>query len=105
MRSPGEALLEIHLSEIPGTSWTPEHRFHPDRQWRFDFAELDLKLAVEVDGGIYSGGRHVKGKGFQADMDKLNEATRLGWRVLRFSTNDVITGKAKMTVEAMLHDQ
>jgi very-short-patch-repair endonuclease len=102
MRSPGEALLQIHLGEIPNTTWTPEYQFHSDRKWRFDFAELDLRIAIEVEGGIYSGGRHVKGKGFQADMDKLNEATRLGWRVLRFSTEDVMSGKAKDMVRAVL---
>lgn len=103
MRSPGEALLEIHLSEIPGTTWTPEYRFHPERKWRFDFAEEGLKIGLEVDGGLYSGGRHIRPKGYQGDMDKLNEATRLGWRVLRFSTQDVTSGKAKETVERMVN--
>jgi very-short-patch-repair endonuclease len=44
-------------------------------------------LAVEIDGGRYApgGGRHA-GDG---DREKLNVATILGWRVLRFSTQQV----------------
>lgn len=95
--------MEVHLGEIEGTNWTPEYRFHPDRKWRADFAEVERRILVEVDGGLYSGGRHLRPKGYQGDMDKLNEATRLGWRVLRFSTLDVQTGRAKAMVEAVIH--
>lgn len=28
-----------------------EHRFHPTRRWRFDFAWPDEKVALEVEGG------------------------------------------------------
>ena len=104
MRSPGEALLEIHLSEIPGTTWTPEYRFC-DRRWRFDFAEVSRKIAVEVEGSTWNGGRHVTGKGFEADTRKYNEAVRLGWRLLRFTTQAVMSGEAKRTVEAMIDDR
>jgi hypothetical protein len=58
-----------------------EHRFHPVRQWRFDLAWPDRLVAVEVDGGVFSGGRHVRGVGRVKDMEKLNHATALGWRV------------------------
>lgn len=61
-----------------------EHRFHPTRKWRFDFAFLAQRLAVEVEGGVWAGGRHTRGSGFLGDCEKYNEATRLGWRVLRF---------------------
>lgn len=60
-----------------------EHRFHPTRKWRFDFAWPDAKVAVEVDGGqwAFRGGRHAT----DADREKLNEAAAMGWRVFRFS--------------------
>jgi len=102
VRSPGEALLEVHLKELPGCTWVSEYRFCPQRRWRADFAEVERRILVEVDGGLYSGGRHLRPKGYQGDMDKLNEATRLGWRVLRFSTDDVRTGRAKAMVEAVI---
>jgi very-short-patch-repair endonuclease len=60
-----------------------EFRFHSSRRWRFDFAFPSLKLAIEVDG---SG--HQRFGTASKDYEKLNEAARLGWRVLRFRSRD-----------------
>lgn len=62
-----------------------EFRFHPERKWRFDYAFTDLFLAIEVEGGIYSGGRHVRGAGYAKDMEKYNAAVISGWKVLRYT--------------------
>ena len=71
-----------------------EHKFHPTRKWRFDMAFMKDKVAVEVEGAIWVQGRHTRGSGFAKDMEKYNEATFYGWKVLRFSTNDVKSGVA-----------
>lgn len=60
-----------------------EYKFAPGRKWRFDFAWPEQKVAVEIEGGIWSHGRHVRGSGFSADCEKYNAAASLGWRVLR----------------------
>jgi len=60
-----------------------EHVFHPDRKWRFDFAWLDSRVALEVEGGRWVGGGHNRGKGFSKDVEKYNQAQLLGWRVFR----------------------
>jgi len=62
-----------------------------DRKWRFDFVILPIsdKIAIEFEGGIWSGGRHVRGKGYSGDLMKYNAACVLGWRVLRY-TQDVL---------------
>ena len=62
---------------------TEEYRFHPVRRWRFDFAYVDRRLAIEIDGGQWKprGGRHAS----DGDREKLNAAAVLGWRVLRYS--------------------
>ena len=62
-----------------------EYKFHQTRQWRFDFAWPRLKVAVEIEGGVWNGGRHTTGKGVMADCDKYNAAAADGWRVLRFT--------------------
>lgn len=62
---------------------TTEHRFHPKRRWRFDVAFPALKVAVEIEGGVYTGGRHTRGSGFIKDCEKYNEASALGWTVVR----------------------
>ena len=72
----------------------PEYRFDPNRRWRFDFAwpERKIKIAVEVEGGIWTGGRHIRGRGFEQDLMKYNEAVRQGWQVYRFTTEQVENG-------------
>lgn len=93
-RSHLEALFAQQLQALRGLPPVEEHRFAPPRKWAFDFAWPDLLLAVEIEGGTYSRGRHVRPQGFQNDCEKYNEATRLGWRVLRFTAKDVKSGAA-----------
>lgn len=79
-----------------------EYRFHDTRRWRFDFAWPAHKLAVEVEGGGYSQGRHTRGDGFEKDMEKYNEAITAGWAVLRVTPDQVRDGRAIMWIEQML---
>jgi hypothetical protein len=81
------------------TEFVREHRFAPPRRWRFDVAWPDRLFAVEVDGGVWTCGRHVRGKGFEADCRKLNEAALMGWRVLRVTPAMVKSGEALALVE------
>lgn len=71
----------------------PEHRFDEvgKRRWRFDYAWPDQKVAVEVEGGIWTSGRHTRGKGFLEDMTKYNAATAQGWRVFRVTPSSLVT--------------
>lgn len=71
-----------------------EFKFHPVRKWRFDFAWPERLFAVEVDGAIYSGGRHTRGMGVEKDCEKFAEAMIAGWKVMRVSTNQVKDGRA-----------
>src|SRR5690606_15609007 len=69
-----------------------EFRFHPTRKWRFDFAWPDAMIAVEVEGAVFSGGRHSRGAGMVADMNKYNTAALLGWTVLRVASPHITKG-------------
>jgi len=79
---------------LGGPKLTAEVRFDPARKWRFDFALPARRVAIEIEGGQWTGGRHTRGLGFAADCEKYNAAARLGWRVFRF-TNSMV---AKPTV-------
>ncbi|WP_270806278.1 hypothetical protein [Aeromonas sp. QDB62] len=69
--------------------------FHPKRKWRFDYAWEEQKLALEVHGGIHSGGRHTRGRGFVEDRAKMNEATLLGWTVLEVTPEHIKSGRLR----------
>ena len=72
-----------------------EYRFHPSRRWRFDFAWLSWKLAVEIDGGTFARGRasgHTSIAGMARDREKDAEAAILGWTTLRIDSKHVADG-------------
>jgi very-short-patch-repair endonuclease len=79
-----------------------EARFHPKRRWRFDFSWPEQKLAIEIEGGVWNGGRHTTGAGFSADCEKRAEAVLLGWRVLNFPGAWVKDGRALRYAELAL---
>jgi len=69
-----------------------EHHFaKPERAWRFDLAWIEPRIALEVEGGAWTKGRHVRGAGFIEDMHKYNRATELGWRVFRVTPSQLDT--------------
>lgn len=89
---------QLHAVGLPEP--TREHRFDARRRWRFDFAWPALKLAVEVEGVTYQGGRHQRVAGFAADAEKYNAAAVAGWTVLRFTGAMVRSGEAVRVIEA-----
>jgi very-short-patch-repair endonuclease len=87
--SPLERLLAHQIEEAGLPTPEREYRFHPVRKWRFDFAWPSERLAVEVEGGVWTRGRHTRGSGFVKDVEKYNAAMQLGWMVLRFTKQDI----------------
>ena len=71
------------VEEATGHKCVCELMFHPTRRWRFDYAIPSAMVAIEVEGGAYTQGRHTRGKGFEADIEKYNTAEAMGWHVLR----------------------
>jgi very-short-patch-repair endonuclease len=90
-----------------------EFRFHKTRRWRFDFVWLDMKLAVEVEGGTESHGRrckdgkvrksrHLTPSGFAEDCAKYNAAAIDGWTVLRYTSTMIKSGQAAREIADVL---
>ncbi|WP_312209980.1 DUF559 domain-containing protein [Acinetobacter variabilis] len=96
-----EAKLARELKTLK-IKFEQEFYFHPDRKWRADFHLIDKKILVEIEGGIWSGGRHTRGKGYLGDMEKYNAATMMGFQVIRFSTDQVKSGHAIQQLEKMV---
>lgn len=68
-----------------------EFAFHPKRRWRFDYAIPEYRIAIEVEGGVWTQGRHTRAKGFLGDMDKYNTAAVMGWTLVRTTPNKLMT--------------
>jgi very-short-patch-repair endonuclease len=75
-----------------------EYKFHPTREYRFDFAWPKQKIAVEVEGGTYNGGRHVTPSGYEKDCEKYNDAAFYGWKVIRVTSKMIGDLRAIETV-------
>lgn len=69
---------------------TSEYKFHESRKWRFDFAFIKEKIAVEIEGGLWNYGRHNRAASMIKDLEKYNCATSHGWHVFRFIPHDIL---------------
>ncbi|WP_033136414.1 hypothetical protein [Aeromonas finlandensis] len=69
--------------------------FHPKRKWRFDYAWEAQMIALEIHGGIHTGGRHTQGRGFVEDRAKMNEAALLGWTVIEATSEHIKSGQLR----------
>ena len=79
-----------------------EWKFHPVRKWRFDYAFPDFKVALEVEGGVFTGGRHTRSVGFMKDIEKYNTAAVLGWIVVRTVPDELYTGKTLTMLKLLI---
>jgi hypothetical protein len=82
-----DQLCQQHGLPIP----VHEYRFHPERKWRFDYL-FDGWLALEVQGGIWTAGRHVRGAALVKEHEKLNEAVCRGYSVLFCTPQEIEDG-------------
>jgi very-short-patch-repair endonuclease len=81
-----------------------EFQFHRTRKWRVDFAWPALRLAVEIQGGIWrqGGGAHSRPQNILRDMAKANALTECAWRVLYFTPDECKSGAAAQRVDAFM---
>ncbi len=81
--------------------WIKELRFDSVRKFKFDYGHLRLKIAVEMEGGIYTGTGHAKTGRYLKDMEKYNMAALRGWLILRYAygQEDKITHDVRKAIE------
>ena len=85
-----DVFTQICAKEL-GVECVKEYRFYKNRQWRFDYALPKYKIAIEVEDGVWTQGRHVRPVGFLGDMNKYNMATLMGWRLFRTTPKKLLT--------------
>ncbi|MCE6006365.1 DUF559 domain-containing protein [Acinetobacter soli] len=101
VQSEGEVTLARDLRALK-IGFEQEYKFHAERNWRADFLITGTKILIEVEGGIWSGGRHTRAKGYLGDMEKYNAAAVMGFKVLRFDTQQVKSGLAIKQIENLV---
>jgi len=86
-----------------------EWRFLDSRKWRFDLAWIlfvenkdPIRVAVEVQGGIWHGGRHTRGAAMLEEWEKLNTAAAMGWRILYCQPQDLCMNSFAQTIKQAL---
>lgn len=80
-----ETRFALYWRTFGGPLLEREYRFHPERKWRADFAQIESRTLIEIEGGLWIRGRHNRPQGFAADAEKYLEAALAGWRVLRLT--------------------
>lgn len=83
--SPLEKRFDALWKALHGPPLEKEVRFCPTRKWRADFLHAESRTLIELEGGVFCGGRHTRGRGFVADCEKYLEAWHLGYTVLRLT--------------------
>jgi very-short-patch-repair endonuclease len=104
-RSDLELTFEFQIKAAGIDAFELEYRFdgsEAKRRWRFDFAWPEPKVAVEIEGGTWAGGRHTRGTGFEEDARKYAEALVQGWKVLRVTRKMVEDLSALTYLEQVL---
>lgn len=93
-RSKLELKAATVLNKAGIKNFEEEYRFC-ERKWRFDFAFVEEKIALEIEGGIWKGsvGGHTSGTGYTKDCEKYNTATVMGWKILRIVDSQISSGQ------------
>ncbi len=86
------------------TECVKEYHFHDKRRWRFDYALPKFRIAVEVEGGVWTNGRHTRASGFLKDMEKYNTATTMGWRVLRTTPSNLLSSSTLKLIQTTMQN-
>lgn len=78
--------FETRWRQLEGPELIPEFKFDSVRKFRFDYLGWNL-IAIELEGGTFTGGAHVRGVGYSKDCTKYNLAQTLGYKVFRLTSD------------------
>jgi len=115
-----ETILYNQIVEAGLPNPEREYRFHSTRKWRVDFAFVQDRVAVELEGGSFGApiicqtckkpvmifrkdgkpvvvrrpGRHQDPVSFEKDIEKYNELALEGWTLIRITKKLINEHKA-----------
>ena len=67
------------------------------RRWRADYVvsrqDGEEVAVIEIQGGLWNGGRHTRGKGYEDDLRKSNTVQRLGGKWYAYTYDMIESGE------------
>lgn len=81
---------------------TKEVQIFPHDNRAFDVVFPEYMIAVEIQGGIFNDGAHVRGVQYNRDVQKKRDALALGWHTIELTTTDLKKNARKATVEMVM---
>ena len=97
-----DGMFSAHLTAYGIPQPIAEYQFHQTRKWRMDYCWPDHRVFLEVDGAVWTGGRHTRGAGWAKDTEKLNQAALYGYRHLRCQPRELCTEKTMLLIKTTL---
>jgi|APGre2960657404_1045060.scaffolds.fasta_scaffold471998_1 very-short-patch-repair endonuclease len=77
------------------TGYEMQYRYEPSRKWRADFAFVDQKILIEINGSD-----HFRSyTNIHNDYEKWNHAQMLGWKVFCFATGKLYFEQIKELIK------
>lgn len=95
--SRAEAMFDLQLKALDIRGHVRNHRFCPGRKFELDFAWVEWKIAVEIQGAVH----RIRDK-FARDTEKMFLEHLHGWRVIRATKDDVVSGRAAAWLTAFV---
>ena len=86
----------ISVLENSGLNFFSEFEFDKVRKFRFDWALPDLMVAIEYEGIFSEKSGHTSLTGYKKDVVKYNLATKLGWKILRYTADNYLEFQADL---------
>ena len=96
-----EAKFSLYWRSLGGPSLVPEFRFDPTRRWRADFAHIESRTLIEIEGGVFVFGRHNRPHGFVLDCEKYLHAWLAGWSVVRLTASQITTPNIEQIIRRL----
>lgn len=99
-------LFDAQLRE-GGLELDREYKAIRSRRFLWDFADPDIRLLIEIQGGTWSRYRsgHSTGSGIRRDAEKNNLAVSEGWSVLYFTSDMIRSGSAFVFTASLIKER
>ena len=88
----------ISVLEASGLNYESEFIFSNERKFRFDWAVPQLCIAIEYEGIFSEKSGHTTLSGYKKDVEKYNLATKLGWKILRYTADNYLDFENDMKI-------